>query len=348
MNYNSKIKNKDLISICKRMSILLKSGTEITKILKILNSSQSNKNKKIISKININIQNGNSITKSFEETKTFTDFFINMIKVGEVTGTLDQIMEDLSQYYSKESQIKKKIVNSLTYPIIIIITLLASMLFMLIFVMPNFESLYEMNNVELVGITHNIMNLSKLVREEPLKLIVGVSTFILLVTIICTLKTKNISKIKAIIKIKTPYIGKVMLMILTTRMCRSLEILIKSGVNIIDAIDISAKVVDNILIKEKLETTKDSIQKGNDISIAMEKANIFPKTFITMIEIGEESGSLDYTLKITNDFYTEELNSSLEQMTKMIEPILTIIIGLIIGIFIIAMVIPMYDVINNF
>ena len=126
-----------------------------------------------------------------------------------------------------------------------------------------------------------------------------------------------------------------------------MSILIQSGINIIDAIDISSKVIDNEVIYKIMLISKDQIKKGNSISNSMEKANIFSSSFISMLKVGEESGSLDNTLVVTNKFYTEELNIKIEQFIKSIEPTLTVIIGLAVGIFVIAMVMPIFDAVNS-
>ena len=138
-----------------------------------------------------------------------------------------------------------------------------------------------------------------------------------------------------------------MILLITTRFCRALNILIESGIQIIDAIDISSKVIDNEIVYKKLSISREYISRGNSISYSISKSEIFSNTFISMIKIGEESGRLDDTLKVTNDFYSEELNIKIDKAMKLAEPMITVIIGLVIGLFIIAMVMPMFDAINS-
>ena len=151
-----------------------------------------------------------------------------------------------------------------------------------------------------------------------------------------------------------------MILVITTRFCRTLNILVESGVQIVDAIDISSRALDNIIVYEKLSISREHIRRGNEISYSISKSEVFSNSFISMLRIGEESGSLDETLSVTNDFYSEELNIKIEKTMKSAEPIVTLVIallpdtlkinlviGLIIGLFIIAMVIPMFDAINS-
>ena len=134
-----------------------------------------------------------------------------------------------------------------------------------------------------------------------------------------------------------------MILVITTRFCRTLNILVQ----IVDAIDISSRALDNIIVYEKLSISREHIRRGNEISYSISKSEVFSNSFISMLRIGEESGSLDETLSVTNDFYSEELNIKIEKAMKSVEPIITLVIGLIIGLFIIAMVIPMFDAINS-
>ena len=157
----------------------------------------------------------------------------------------------------------------------------------------------------------------------------------------------KVKYIKDKLKLKIPFINQMMILVITTRFCRTLNILVESGVQIVDAIDISSRALDNIIVYEKLSISREHIRRGNEISYSISKSEVFSNSFISMLRIGEESGSLDETLSVTNDFYSEELNIKIEKTMKSAEPIVTLVIGLIIGLFIIAMVIPMFDAINS-
>ena len=343
---NKKIKSKELKVLCKQMSILLKSGCEITRILNILHEQSNKKLKHTIKEISINIKNGNNITESFEKTNLFSNFFINMLRAGELSGNLDKIMNDLAKYYDSEEKLKSKIINISIYPIILIIMSIISGFFILVFIIPNFEMIFESNGINPPLLTKILIKLSVFIREKAI--------FIALMSLILTLfiyyLIKYNQKARYITdkwKLKIPFIGEMVILLVTTRFCKTLNILVESGINIINAIDISSKVVDNILVYEKLLISKEYIIRGNNISYSISKAEIFYNSFISMLRIGEESGSLDNTLKMSNDFYSEELDTKIEKTMKLAEPIVTVIIGLFIGLFIIAMVVPMFDAINS-
>ena len=343
---NQKIKSKELKVLCKQMSILLKSGCEITRILNILQEESSKKLKKALEQVSMNIQNGNSITDSFEKTNLFSNFFINMLHAGERSGSIDSIMDDLATYYDSEEILKSKIISISIYPIILIIMSIISGFFILIFIIPNFEMIFLANGIEPPLLTKVLISLSKFIRDKYIYILFVSSIYTLLMYYL----SKHNSKIKYIndsLKIKIPFTKNIMILLITTRFCRALNILIESGIQIIDAIDISSKVIDNEIVYKKLSISREYISRGNSISYSISKSEIFSNTFISMIKIGEESGRLDDTLKVTNDFYSEELNIKIDKAMKLAEPMITVIIGLVIGLFIIAMVMPMFDVINS-
>lgn len=343
---NQKIKSKELKVLCKQMSILLKSGCEITRILNILYEQSNKKLKRAIEEVSINIQNGNNITESFEKTNLFSSFFINMLRAGELSGNLDKIMNDLAKYYDSEERLKSKIISISIYPIILIIMSMISGFFILVFIIPNFEMIFEANGINPPLLTKILIGTSVFVREKYLYIF-----FISLISILLAYHlikyNPKVKYIKDKLKLKIPFINQMMILVITTRFCRTLNILVESGVQIVDAIDISSRALDNIIVYEKLSISREHIRRGNEISYSISKSEVFSNSFISMLRIGEESGSLDETLSVTNDFYSEELNIKIEKAMKSVEPIVTLVIGLIIGLFIIAMVIPMFDAINS-
>ena len=339
---NKKIKEKELRVLCRQMGILLESGCEITKVMNILKNQSNNKIDYILSQISNHIQLGNSITESFQKTNLFSSFFISMIKAGEFSGNLDKVMHNLAHYYDKEYKLKSKIKTVLIYPIILLILSMLSMLFIMIIVIPNFEIIS--NGIKVPLLTKMLIGTSRFIRTKYIYIII----FILIATPLLTNFIKNNSKInkfKNNLKFKIPLIKNITNLVITTRFCRALNMLVSSGVQIVKAIDISAQTIDDKFIYEKLLISKEYIEKGNSIGDSLMKVNIFPKLFISMINIGEESGKLDDSLKTIDSFCSNDLDIKIEQIMKIIEPLIIVIVGVFIGIFMIAMVIPMFDAI---
>lgn len=337
-----RLKDKELKLICKKISILLESGCEITKILEIL-KSQSNKNtRNVFSNISNNINKGNTISDSFQKTNSFSNFFISMVDAGEISGNLDKIMNDLYIYYDKEYKLKSKIITMSIYPILLIIISLLSMMFMIFFIMPNFQRIFENNGISSPIMTTIIMNISKFIRENYLFLNISFITFIAFFIY----KLENNEKLKLSIsrlKFKVPIIKNINTLIITTRFSRVFGILMQSGVQVIDAVTISSKIIDDSYIFNKLAISNQYIKQGNRLSESLDKPQVFPNLFISMINIGEESGKLDDTLNTITTFYENDLDNKINQIIKLVEPIIIIILSLVIGTFMLSMILPMFD-----
>lgn len=340
-----KVKDKEISVLCKKIGILIESGCEVTKLISILKKQSDKKISNLLSNISNHIQNGNSITDAFENTKVFSKFFISMVKAGEVSGNLDLVMNNLSDYYDKEYKLKGKITNILIYPITLIILSILALLVILVAVIPIFENVFVNNNINPPLSTKILINISAFLRSNILYVGVGFMTFTIALYYFVKksiMLNYEINKLK----LKIPFIKYINQLIITTRFSRALCILISSGIQIVDAIDISSKVIDNEFVYERLLLSNDYIKKGNSIGDSLNLSNIFPKLFLSMVAIGEESGKLDVSLMTINRFYENELDTNIQQLMKIIEPIIIVIIGLFVGTFIISMVIPMFDVVN--
>lgn len=346
IGYFQKLKSKELRVICSQMSILLESGIKIDEIIRLVSEQQ----KKIyIDKFDLilrKINNGYSIENSFRTSDLFSEFFYSMITCGENSGKLNLVMKDMSQYYERDYKIKSKLKAVMIYPIILIIMMLISLVFIMYAVIPNFAMVFESSNITPPLFSYIVITTMLFIKKYmniiiPIIIILPLSIYILIKN-----DGDNIEKIDSI-KCKIPIIKKYYLMSVTATFSRSLYTMIKSGVSIVDAIKISSDILDNKYIKNKLEISIRYINRGNSISKSIDLSGIFSNIFISMLKNGEESGNLEASLEYINSFFENELDIMTERAIKFIEPMLTIIMGLIIGSLIIAIVIPMFDAITS-
>lgn len=346
-NFNKNLKDKELKIFCNQIGILFESGCEITKLLEILELQSSKKLKLIIRKILKGIEDGNSITDSFKNTNAFSRFFINLVYVGEQSSNLDQIMYRLSDYYDKEAKIKSKMKSIMIYPVILAIVTIVVVLIILICIMPKYESIYIENNIEVPTITKVMIFLSHLLRENYMTIFLVFFTFI---TSSIYFFKNNQELRKEIHKfiLKIPKIGDYILLNITNRFSQSLCTLIKSGVEIVSAIDISAKVIDKNYIYEDISTANELIKEGNNIGESLGKINLFPSLFITMLIVGESTGRLESTLDTVNKFYENELNEAIDIGLKYFEMGIILVMGIVVGATVISMVVPMFTAVTSF
>jgi len=270
-----------------------------------------------------------------------------MIIAGEASGNLDYIMDKLSIYYEKESRLKSKIGTSLVYPLILSLVSLNVILFLIVYVIPNFINIFNQNNITPPMTIKILLHISYIINHHWY--IIGILPM-LIITLIYITVGKN-PKSKYFIdnlKLKIPYVNKLIILISTCKFSRAFHILISSGVQVIDAIDIAAKTIENKSIQDMLYKSKDNIKLGNSLYESLRICNIFPNMFMSMINIGEESGKLDDILSSISDFYEAELENKLNKIVTLIEPIIILIMGLIIGSMVISIMFPMFEVMTTF
>ena len=341
-----KLKDKDLKVFSKQMCILLKSGCEISKILKILIEESNNKLKGILKQILSDIEKGKTIKEAFENTKAFSSFYISMVDTGEMSGNLDEVMDKLSIYYDKEQKLKSKIVSILIYPAILVVSMIISFTAILIFLIPNFEEIYADNTIQTPLITKILIFLSHLIRDDFI-LIIGIIVLTIGGFIYFKKNSQKFNEILNKLYFKTPLVKTFNQLIITNKFVKALSILISSGVQIVYSIETSAKVMDNDYIYQKICESNELIKKGNSIGSSLKKVEELPSLFLSMVVIGEESGRLDNILGTVSEYYENELDSKLERGTKYFENFLTLFIGIIVGIAVISMMMPMFDAVAS-
>lgn len=256
-------------------------------------------------------------------------------------------MYRLSEYYDKEAKLKSKIISISIYPTILAFVTVGSVLSILLFIMPKYEAIYLANNIDIPAITRGMLFVSNFIRNNYIAILL-VSFTLLIISAYVVKNNQELRKELHKLFLRLPKIGELMLLNLTNKFSKSLYILIKSGVEIVNAIDISAKVIDKRYIYDMICIANDSIKEGNNIGVSLSKINLFPELFITMVTIGESTGRLEETLDTINKFYENEIDEKVEIGTKYLENGIILIMGLIVSATVVSMVIPMFNTISSF
>lgn len=337
-----KLSEKELSILCNQISIMLESGCEITKIIEILKEQSNLNTSQILNYILNEIINGNSISQSFENTTVFPNFFISMVKSGELSGNLGQAMMTLAIYYDKEQKIKSKIKIISLYPKIVTLIAFIATIFIMVFIVPNFEMVFVNNDITPPKMTQVLINLSLFIRVNYMYIIISLA-FMAPILIYYLNTSIKVKRLKERMNLILPIIGDLNKVIITARFCKSFKMLISSGVNILHSIQISSSVLGNEIVYKKLLISQKSIKNGNTIAYSLSVANIFPRMFIHMINVGEESGRIDECLDSVDKYYNNELNIKIERIMKLIEPVTISILSIFIGVIMLAMVMPMFD-----
>ncbi|MCT4565297.1 MAG: type II secretion system F family protein [Maledivibacter sp.] len=342
----NKVKVKDIAIFCRQFHVMLNAGVSIIKCLDILRYQTDNKRLKLVlSVVYEEVQKGLTFSEALKSHgDVFPPLLIHMVEAGEVSGTLDIIMERMSVHYEKENKIQNKVKGAMIYPIILSIVSILVVVFLLTFVMPTFVGMFTESGVLLPMPTRILLVLSNGIKSHWY--------FILLVVITAIygmkkyIATDSGSLVIDHIKMKVPIVKGTTQKIITSRFTRTMSTLLVSGIPLIQAIEIVSKIVQNRIVEKGLLDVKEDIRKGIDLATPVERIGFFPPMVTSMIRIGEESGSLDEILDKTANFYDEEVEVALHKMVTMLEPLMIVFMAVIIGGIVIAMVLPMFEMVN--
>jgi len=325
---------------------MLISGVPLIQCLNILIQQTENfKLRKAIENIYGAVQKGATLTDAMRQQRlVFPELLINMVEAAESSGNLDTIMEKMASHYEKEAKLKNKIISAMLYPIILVIVSTAVVIFMLTTIFPIFINMFENSGVSLPTPTLILLKISNCINHHWYIFILILNTFIYIAN--KYFKTENGKRKLDALKLKIPIIKNTIIKISASRFTRTLSILLSSGIPFLTAIDIISNIVGNQVISDGLLTVKEDLRKGHDLAESLHRSSIFPPMVNAMVRIGEESGSLEEILKKTADYYDYEIESEIQKMTTLLEPIMIIIMAIIVGFIIIAMYLPIVDMIQ--
>ena len=339
-----KISLKDKIFFTKNLSVMLKAGLSLGKAMQALSEQTANKKfQKTLKKINEKIKQGCSFAVSLKEyPKVFNNLFVSMIEAGEISGNLENVLEQLHKQMKRDHELISRVRGAMIYPIIVITAMVGIGIGMIVFVIPKFMSIFEEVGADLPFTTRVLMNISNFVSQNGLMVLL--SAIVLTVFFIQFFKTKKgkqfLHKSFLTLPILSPIVKKINL----ARFSRTLSSLLNTDIPIVDAFQITGKVLNNLYYKQALNETSEKIKKGDLISESLEKyKTLFPAVTLQMIKVGEESGSLDSILEELANFYEDEVSQIMKNLPTIIEPVLMLILGAGVGFMAVAVLMPMYS-----
>ncbi|AGK98210.1 type II secretion system F family protein [Clostridium pasteurianum] len=341
-----KVPMKDIAIFARQFAVVLEAGITILRAIEILKEQSENKKlKRILSEVFEEVQKGNSLSESMGKYKDFPKMFISMISVGEASGTLDSIMNRMAGYYDKEYRLRQKIKSAVTYPIIVSVFAFLVVVMLVTFVLPKFVVMLDsLGAKELPLPTRIVMGSSSIIQHYYILIILIVIAIIIIANSL--LKTKKGTIALDTFKMKVPMFGSIYQKIVTARFARTFGILVTSGLSVLESIDISKEVVGNVVIKNVLDLLEEDIKKGESLGESLKTSNVFPLMLSQMIKIGEDSGTLDYVLDKTAEFYDGEVDSATAQIAVMVEPLIIIVLAAVVGFIIISVILPIFDIYN--
>ena len=338
---------KDLAIFTRQFSVMIDAGLPLVQCLEILGGQQENKTfAKVLQQTRMDVEGGASLADAMRKhPKAFDDLFTNMIAAGEAGGILDTILKRLALYIEKNVKLKAQVKGAMVYPVAVISIAAIVITVILWKVIPTFAAMFAGLNAELPLPTRIVIAMSNwLVRLLPFLVVGGV---LLVVAFKRYYATHGGRRMVDGIVLKLPIFGPVMRKLAVARFCRTLSTLISSGVPILDGLEITARTAGNAIIEDAIMVVRKGVESGLTVAQPLKETKVFPAMVVQMIGVGEQTGALDAMLSKIADFYEEEVDQAVANLLTLMEPVMILFLGVSVGGIIIAMYLPLFDLISK-
>lgn len=324
-----KFKTKDLAFFCRQLAAMLTSGISLVKALQILyTQTEDKKQKQVLLDIYEEVQKGRSLSKAIAtKPGVFPGLFVSMVSAGEVSGNLDLIMNRVAEHYAKDNKTQNKIKGAMIYPIVLLTLLVVMMVAMFTIIMPMFRDL--MGDTEPPPLSAAMFAISDFMINQWYILVIALIIIVIIFRIILTTPSTKLKWDEMLLGI--PKVGKLLRTIYTARFARTMSNLFASGLQMVDCIEKSVGTLGNTYIMKSFEDVVESVKRGEALSVAIGRTGIFDGMFVSIIFVGEESGTLDQILEKSSDYYDEEADSAIASLVSLLEPVMIILMGVMVG-----------------
>ena len=340
--FQPKVTTKDVVIFTRQLSTMIDAGLPLVQGLEILGNQQENPTfKKILLQVRGDVETGTTFADALKKhPKVFDSLFCNMVEAGEIGGILDTILSRLSIFMEKSMVLKKRVKGAMTYPIICLCISIVILGVILIFVVPVFEKMFADFGAALPLPTQIVVSLSNTVKSNFLYMIAFVAIVIFIFKKVYQTE-KGEKKIDALV-LNLPVFGDLVRKVSVAKFSRTLGTMLRSGVPILESLNVVARTSGNKVIETAVFRTADAISEGRPIAEPLEETGVFPSMVVQMINVGEAVGALDAMLEKIADFYDEEVDQAVENLTAMIEPFMMVFLGGMIGGLVVAMYLPIF------
>lgn len=340
---NKKIKPADITVFSRQLATMIESGIPLVQSFDIVAKGQSNQRMKdLINDIKHNIETGLSLSEALiKHPIYFNELFCNLVDAGEKSGSLDIMLDKVATYKEKIETIKKKIKKALTYPIAVLVVACIVTAGLLMFVVPQFESLFKGFGADLPALTKAVVDMSKFM-QSYWYIIFGLLGGAIFAFIYAKNHSLNFAHTIDRTLLKVPVIGGILEKAAIARFTRTLSITFAAGLPLVEALKSVAGATGNIIYAKATEQIKNDVSTGQQMNIAMEHTHLFPNMVTQMVAIGEESGSLEKMLGKVADFYEEDVDNAVDALSSLLEPIIMSVLGILVGGLVVAMYLPIF------
>lgn len=342
--FRPKVTGKDVVIFTRQLSTMIDAGLPLVQSLEILSKQMENPTfKKLLTEVRLDVESGSTMAEAMKKhPDVYDNLYTNMVDAGEVGGILDTILSRLAFFMEKNMALQKKVKGAMTYPVICLAISAVVMIVMLVFVVPVFEKMFRDFGSALPGPTQFVVDMSHFLKTK-FHIIIGVLFVIVFVFKKIYKTEKGRFRIDAI-TLQLPIIGTLVRRVSVARFTRTLGTMLQSGVPILEALSVVARTSGNKVIEQAVYRVVDAISEGRAIAEPLEETGVFPGMVVQMINVGESTGALDAMLEKIADFYDEEVDQAVENLTSAIEPLMMVFLGGAIGGLVVAMYLPIFKI----
>jgi type IV pilus assembly protein PilC len=339
-----KVKLKDLAIMSRQFATMINSGLSLLRALNILSEQTENPElARVLGEVRNDVETGNALSAALaKHPKVFPPLMVNMTKAGEVGGFLDSVMLQVAENYEAEVKLRGKVKAAMTYPIVVFILAILMCIVMLIFIVPTFAKMFETLGGQLPAPTKVLIFMSKSLKIMAPVIVVGLIAFM-----VVWKRVKHTDRVRNFVdplKLKTPVFGPLFQKIALSRFARNLGTMMKSGVPILQSLDIVADTTGNIVLGRAVRDVQESVRTGEALAKPLQNHKVFPPMVVQMMAVGEDTGALDTMLMKISQFYDQQVEATTESLTALIEPLMIAFLGAVVGSMIIALYMPIFRI----
>jgi type IV pilus assembly protein PilC len=345
----ARVKQKDLTVLTRQLATLVDAGLPLLRGLHVLERQTPNPTlREALGGMCEAVESGSTFSESLQNyPKIFNHLYVNMVKAGEAGGVLEVVLNRLAEFAEKAEKIKNKVKGAMIYPVIVLLAACGITGFLLVAVIPKFRDIFRdlLGDKPLPAITEFVMGASNFVMNNGIIVVSGIAGFVFLFTIFK--KTKTGEYVVDVCKLNAPAFGSLVRRTAIARMTRTLGTLLSSGVPVLQALDIVRDTSGNAVISRAIQSVHDAVKEGESMTNPLAQSKVFPPMVISMVEVGEETGALADMLTRVADTYDDEVDNAVAGLTSVIEPVMIMLLSVIVGTIVVAMFMPMIQIISS-
>lgn len=340
----TKVKMDDLVVFSRQLATMVDSGIPLVQALDVMAEQIQQPNfQMVVTNLRDSIETGSSLSQALaRHPKVFSALFVNMVRAGESSGLLDEILERLADYLEKTAALQRKVKSSFIYPALVVTMAIVVTSILIFKVVPTFEGIFDSLGGELPMITQWLINFSHFARAGAVYILAGLILFVVIFMRSIRTEKGKLHFDKTILRL--PIIGLLLRKVAIARFARTLSTLVKSGVPILNSLEIVAKTSGNKVVEIAVDQVRTNIREGESIAEPLARSGVFPPMVTRMIGVGEQTGELEKMLSKISDFYEEQVNTAVSGLTSLIEPIIIVVLGVIVGGIVAAMFLPIFKI----